>query len=795
MEDTDKGVLGREIMNARMWRTGTILVLLLSLVTLAGWGQGVAPKGIIPTPPESTALQVSIWVDRGAYAVGESITIHYSVNKPAYVYIWDITPDGQANQFFPNSLPGGSNNYVTAGEHTVPGNWQVAPPLGTEYLQILATTSPVDPFAAFTGDPQALQAQVQAQILGILPVTERTWNFTSFDIVQGSVPSYGRLNITSTPAGASIYIDEEYVGYTPRSVYAPAGFRRVALVMPGYQTWQNSIYVIGGLTRTINVNLVGSAPSNLPPVSVFVWTPPTPGVGEWVQFNGAASTDPDGSIASHSWSFGDGSTGTGSVIWHRFLSGGNYTVTLTVTDNRGASVPSSQTVRVGSANQQPVAAFSNDPAIGTPGGWMQFDASASYDLDGAIGSYAWSFGDGTTGTGSVIWHRYSSVGSYVVSLTVTDNLGAPGVLTRTIQVGSTNLPPSASFTVLPPAPSVAAWARFDATASTDADGSIVSYQWTFGDGATATGNVVYHQFTSAGTFPVTLTVTDNGGATNSTTQPVQVGTPMQAPVASFTFSPSSPIVGSPVVFNASSSYDPDGVIVSYQWDLNGDGTVDTNGVTGQVTYSSPGAAVVRLTVTDNSGLSTSTTQTIVVSLSGGGSSSAPAMGTTAGFFVWGSDTWHVTVNAGAGWIAPHNYRIELRTDGQFSGLNESWSGGVAPLGIVPTPATSGKTLILEGSIQAGSVDYTFTIPGSTTMWMSFKMDQNGDGTLEESTSFVYLRYRMVRPPANPFVVGLPSGTSGSLIPSLNFRLGTAWTYTETTRFVFWSTTIGALESL
>jgi hypothetical protein len=169
IEDVDKGVLGRQIMNARMWRTGTILVLLLSLVTLVGWGQGVAPKGILPTPPESTALQVSIWVDRGAYAVGEAITIHYSVNKPAYVYIWDITPDGQANQFFPNSLPGGSSNYVTAGEHTVPGNWQVAPPLGTEYLQILATTSPVDPFASFTGDPQALQAQVQVQILGILP--------------------------------------------------------------------------------------------------------------------------------------------------------------------------------------------------------------------------------------------------------------------------------------------------------------------------------------------------------------------------------------------------------------------------------------------------------------------------------------------------------------------------------------------------------------------------------------------------------------------------------------------------
>jgi PKD repeat protein len=351
------------------------------------------------------------------------------------------------------------------------------------------------------------------------------------------------------------------------------------------------------------------------------------------------------------------------------------------------------------------------------------------------------------------------------------------------------------FSVLPPAPSVGAWARFDATASADPDGAIVSYQWAFGDGSTSTGNVVYHQFVTAGTFSVSLTVTDNGGASNTTTQPVQVGSPLQAPVALFTYSPASPIVGTPVVFNASSSYDPDGTIVSYQWDLNGDGSTDTSGAMGQVIYSTPGTALVRLTVTDNSGLSSSSTQTIVVSTSGGGSSGAPAMGSTPGFFVWGSDSWHITVNAGAGWTAPHNFRIELRTDGVFTGVNQTWSGGVAPMGIIPTPSTSGKTVIFDSSIQSGTVDYTFTIPGATTMWLSFKMDQNGDGVLEESTSFVYLRAFMVHPPANPFVVGLPSGATGPLVPSLNFRIGTALSYTETTRFVFWSTTIGALESL
>lgn len=784
-------------MNARTWRMGTLAVLLVTLVAMAGLGEGVTPLGIIPTPPESTALTVNIWVDRGAYAVGDSITIRYNVNKPAYIYIWDITPDGQANQIFPNTLPGGSENYVTAGDHTVPGSWQVAPPVGTEYLQILATTSPVDPFAAFTGDPQALQAQIQVQILGILPTTERTWNFTSFDIVQGSVPSYGKLIISSTPAGAALYVDDEYVGFTPRTVFVPAGYRKLALVKTGYQRWESRVYFIGNLTRTISVNLTPSAPANLPPVSVFVYTPTSPGIGDWVQFNGSASSDPDGSIALYAWNFGDGTTGTGSVNWHRFPGAGNYTVALTVTDNRGATTTSSQAVRVGAVNQPPVASFTNDPTVGTPGGWMQFNASASADPDGTITSYAWTFGDGTTSTGAIVWQRYTLPGSYLVTLTVTDNIGASAALTRTIQVGTPNQSPVALFTVLPTSPSVGAWARFDATASTDPDGTIASYQWAFGDGSTATGNVVYHQFVAGGTYSVVLTVTDNGGAANSTTQAIVVGTPAQAPVAAFTYTPAVPVVGAPVVFNAASSYDPDGVIVSYQWDLNGDGTIDASGVTGQVVYSNPGTAMVRLTVTDNSGLSTSTTQAIVISPAGSSPGGAPAMGSTPGFYVWGSDSWHITVNSGAGWTSARNFRIELRTDGTFTGVNEVWSGGVAPLGIIPTPSTSGKTVVFESSIQTGSVDYTFTIPGATTMWMSFKMDTNGDGTLEESTSFVYLRYSRVNAPYNPLAVGLRT-LPGPLVPSINFWTGRPFLYNNESFpsiiSIWWGSQIGTLET-
>jgi PKD repeat protein len=776
-------------MSARVWRMGTVLVLLVSLFAMAGWGQGVAPKGIIPTPPESSELQVSIWVDGGAYAVGDPIVVHYSTNKPAYVYIWDIQPDGVSNRLLPGLL--GSSNYVTAGEHTLSGG-MIAPPLGTEYLQILATTSPVDPFDYFTPNPESFQAQIEAQILGIVPVTERSWNLTSFEIVSGTTPTYGTLDIRSVPSGASISLDGQYVGYTPRILFITQGSHQLTISKSGYQTWQSIMYILGSPTRTVNAALVATTSSNQAPTPAFTFSPSNPGVGSWTQFDASSSFDADGTIGAYAWTFGDGSTGTGSTVWHRFTSTGTYNVQLTVTDNQGASANVTEPVHVGPTNQQPVAAFTTDSTMTSPGGWIQFNASPSYDPDGSITTYAWSFGDGASSSGAAVWHRFTTAGTYLVTLTVTDNEGAQDAHSQSILVGAQNIQPTAAFTYSPSSPAVSEWIRFDATASYDADGTIASYQWSFGGGASETGSIVYRQLTVAGQYTVTLTVTDNRGATSSVSKQVQVGTSLQPPVAAFTYAPAVPSVGTPITLKATSSYDPDGTIVSYQWDLNGDGVNDMAGPLGQVSYSSAGSVAVRLTVTDNSGFSSSITRTITVLPSDGGTPGIPNMGTTSGIFVWGSNSWHITVNAGTGWTSPRAYRIELRTDGGFATIGQSASG-VAPLGIVPTPSPAGKTLVFEGSLQSGSVDYTFTVPNSTSLWMSLKLDTNGDGTLEESSSFVYLRSLLVHPRANPFVVGLPSGYSGALAPSLDFRVGTAMTYTETVRFIFWSTTISTLE--
>jgi hypothetical protein len=108
---------------------------------------------------------------------------------------------------------------------------------------------------------------------------------------------------------------------------------------------------------------------------------------------------------------------------------------------------------------------------------------------------------------------------------------------------------------------------------------------------------------------------------------------------------------------------------------------------------------------------------------------------------------------------------------------------------VPTPTSGGNTLTFEGTLQNGSVEYTFTVPGATSVWFGLKLDLDGNGTLEASPAFTYLRADMVRPTTNPFVVGLPQGYSGMLVPSINFRVGIPMVYPS---FILWGPTVSEL---
>ena len=172
----------------------------------------------------------------------------------------------------------------------------------------------------------------------------------------------------------------------------------------------------------------GGGPANQPPTANFTFTV----TNQTVAFNGSSSTDPDGSIASYAWDFGDASTGTGATPSHAYALPGTYSVTLTVTDNGG--VTHSKTVDVTvlpPATQPPVASFT----LSTSNLTALFNASASSDPDGTIAAYAWNFGDGSAaGTGVNPSHAYSAAGTYSVTLTVTDNLGATGTKTQSVTV-------------------------------------------------------------------------------------------------------------------------------------------------------------------------------------------------------------------------------------------------------------------------------------------------------------------------------------------------------------------------
>lgn len=177
------------------------------------------------------------------------------------------------------------------------------------------------------------------------------------------------------------------------------------------------------------------------------------------------------------------------------------------------------------ADEGPTATFSSQPSTPAIGASVSFDGSGSHDPDGAIASYAWAFGDGSAATGPSVVHAYAAAGNYAVTLTVTDTSGATAVIGHLVGVDRR---PTASFSFTPAAPLAGAAVAFDASASTDPDGTVASYAWGFGDGAIATGAAPSHAFATAGVYQVKLTVTDNAGSIDQVTHGVQVGAPTPA---------------------------------------------------------------------------------------------------------------------------------------------------------------------------------------------------------------------------------------------------------------------------
>lgn len=353
--------------------------------------------------------------------------------------------------------------------------------------------------------------------------------------------------------------------------------------------------------------------------------------GETVTCDASGSSD-DGQITSYQWQFiettDDGSTtstrtvhrGTGASERFTYDSPGVYAVEATVVDEQGNTDTTQQAITVEPAADAPDAGLSCTPTEAEVGESITCSAATSTD-DDFLTDYAWNFDDGATATGKTHTHTYTQPGVYQVNLTVRDTSGLTDTATQVVSVGRPQAP-NAVMACSPTTTPVGERVTCTATTSND-DAAITAYEWDFGDDSGGRGMSEVHTYDDPGVYPITLTVTDVDGRTDTTRTTIAVTTDL-VPSADFSYRPKPPSPGTSLRFNASDSSDGESAITRYEWDFNGDGAVDATGPRVSRAFDA-GPQVVSLTVIDEEGYRSSTEQLLTIT---SGSSPPPTTQTS-----------------------------------------------------------------------------------------------------------------------------------------------------------------------
>jgi PKD repeat protein len=494
------------------------------------------------------------------------------------------TPLGTA----PNGSP--YNQVINGHEYLYQQEWSNQ---GHKCLQRF-TFSGAEPTAQFTTAPGAGTVMNFDAAGSTAPggVADYHWEF------ENTLGSNVAEDETTSPTDSHDYGSSDTAHTVSLTVYAPDG---------------TSI----GATRVIDAGHAG-------PNADFAVTPTVAAVGQAASFAGTFSGPSGDAASSENWNFGDGSaTGSGLRVSHAYGAAGTYRVTLTLTDTLGQQTTATKLV---TAQTPPTPAFSILTAPARQGQPVAFDGSASQGGTKPIASYSWNFGDGSAaGSGAAPTHAYAAPGPYTVTLTVTDSSGVSASSSRQLTVLGL---PTAAISVATADPVAGSAVAFSGAGSSEAGGSIVSYSWSFGDGTAASSGVTpSHTYGQAGTYTVSLTVTDAAGTTGSATAPVTVGAippspppspppgalPRVAPgvpSAAFTTKTKHPVAGVGVSFDGSTSTDRGATLVASGWSF-GDGQTGS-GASLSHTYKRVGHYTVTLTVTDSSGATSSQTGQVTI---------------------------------------------------------------------------------------------------------------------------------------------------------------------------------------
>ncbi|HWY12524.1 MAG TPA: PKD domain-containing protein, partial [Bacteroidia bacterium] len=275
-------------------------------------------------------------------------------------------------------------------------------------------------------------------------------------------------------------------------------------------TGNNTIYLI--LTSTNNGGCLASIDTLIAtfinaPKSSFTYS--TACATYPVQFTDTST--PTSSLSTFFWGFGDASTNTLQSPVHTYSVGGSYTVTHVVTSINGCKDTVRQVVPVFIA---PVPAFSyTNACVGTTASFNDLSTLAT----GTITGWNWNFGDGGTSTSQNTTHIYTVQGTYSVSLSVTSSNGCT---TSTVQSVNVNPKPTAEFSMS--GNPIFANETLGLTDQSTPAGTIASWFWGFGDGASATAQNTSHLFDNKGVFTITLSIIDVNGCADTVSHDVFV---------------------------------------------------------------------------------------------------------------------------------------------------------------------------------------------------------------------------------------------------------------------------------
>lgn len=338
----------------------------------------------------------------------------------------------------------------------------------------------------------------------------------------------GTVTETSIVTGSDGRVSFGYVAPPPGSVGTAATIQ----VVPVGSDARNDA------TRTLVIRFTGA--SNLrAPVPDFQTTPDEGKieVNQSVRFDASKTTDepidetknaPCLEDCTYDWDFGDGSTGQGRIVTHTFTAARTYTVTLAVTDAAGTSASIAKSVNVKSVDA-PTVTLAVSPSSPPVGQLSTFTATVKVATGHSISWLDWNFGDGSTQRTTVptVVKAYGSAGTYVVTVTVTDDLGQQGSYSLSITVSSGITFPEPPFTFSPTSPvEDTDEVTFTASGVTTLGGAVITqYEWDFGDGNKGTGVTAKNKYENAATYVVRLTVTDSAGRTNTATREVTVKAP------------------------------------------------------------------------------------------------------------------------------------------------------------------------------------------------------------------------------------------------------------------------------